>query len=150
MTVDSSMVVGDDFDASKPESQSLYAHEQVHKRGGGGRDRHAPRARDAEETGARAVERMVLHRAQKGESYRDIMADVGARGTQREVRKGLAGAASSKQMNDEGDPEAGYAALVGRGTDHNQIVRDLTKYVVETIYDMEASSRFRMCEDEDY
>jgi hypothetical protein len=67
MTLDRSIIVGDDFDASKPEDQALYAHEDYHaKHGDGGGGGGGENFRDAEEVAARAVERMVLHRAMAG------------------------------------------------------------------------------------
>ncbi|MFN7146937.1 MAG: DUF4157 domain-containing protein, partial [Myxococcota bacterium] len=64
MTVDKSIIVSEDFDPSKPEDQALFAHEQFHVDHSGGAGTHEHR--DAEEVAARAVERMVLHRARAG------------------------------------------------------------------------------------
>jgi len=58
MTVDNSIIVSEDFDASNAYDMSLYAHEEYHvQHGRPGALGHA--IHDAEETAARAVEQMV-------------------------------------------------------------------------------------------
>ncbi len=138
MTVDSSIIVGDDFDPSSPESQALYAHEQYHQQVSGGAGSH--HAHDAEEQAARAVEGMVLHRAATG-------------GT--EVGTSYAGAALQPQPSgpdeagDAGeggdpsqpDPEQGYQALLAQGMEHQDIIDKLASACVDVL-DEQDRARF--------
>lgn len=65
MTLDHSIVVGDDFDARRADDAALYAHERHHlEHSGGEAEGHG--AHEAEEAAAREIEAMVLHRAQSG------------------------------------------------------------------------------------
>ena len=70
MTVDQSIIVGEDFDPKRPEDAALYAHERLHVDRGSTQATHA--VHDAEETAARAAEEMVLHRMAAGESAAEV------------------------------------------------------------------------------
>ena len=70
MTLDQSIVVGEDFDPNRPEDAALYAHEKLHVDRGGTAATHA--VHDSEEVAARAMEEMVLHRMASGESAQQI------------------------------------------------------------------------------
>ena len=65
MTVDRSIIVAQDFSASKVEDMALFEHEAYHvEHGRDGALSHA--IHDAEETAARAAEQMVYHRMKGG------------------------------------------------------------------------------------
>jgi hypothetical protein len=130
MTVDSNIVVGDDFDPSTPESQALYAHERFHQQVSGGAGAH--HGHDAEEQAARAVEGMVLHRAATGG------AEAGAALAGNDVRN-LPTAPDSASSPGEGenertaDPAAGYQALQGQGLSHQDIIDKLASACVDVM-----------------
>jgi hypothetical protein len=65
MTLDHTIVVGDDFDARRPEDAALYAHERHHLTHSGG-EAEGHGAHEAEEAAAREIEAFVLHRARSG------------------------------------------------------------------------------------
>jgi hypothetical protein len=131
MTVDRSIIVADDFDPNKPEDQALYAHEKYHLDHSGGEGSHAER--DAEEIAARAVERMVLHRARG-------TGDGAALGSPLAPGAGpAAGGSHGTGVNAGGDPkpetpeerlQRGYAALRAEGYTHQAIVDRLAREVV--------------------
>ncbi len=128
MTVDSHIIVGDDFDPSTPESQALYAHERYHQQVSGGAGSH--HGMDAEEHAARAVESMVLHRAATGGTE--------AGGSQAgAVVKDLPSAPDSASDPGEGeaerapDPAKGYEALKSQGLSHADIIERLAKACVD-------------------
>lgn len=137
MTLDRSIIVGDDFDPSKPEDQALFAHEQYHAEhgdgsgGGGGHN-----FRDAEEVAARAVERMVLHRAAGdgaeaggggghsgpgGAGSGTNSADSAGGGTGSPPRQTEEGAQDAR-FHRKPDPSRGYEALRQDGYSHYDIV----------------------------
>jgi hypothetical protein len=137
MTVDSSIIVGDDFDPSAPESQALYAHERYHQEVSGGEGSH--QGLDAEEHAARTVERMVLHRAASGgteaggalsgAAVRDLPTspDSGAEPGQGEAERAP-------------DPAKGYEALMAQGLSHEEIVDRLASACVGNL-DSQAAAR---------
>jgi hypothetical protein len=137
MTVDSSIIVGDDFDPSAPESQALYAHERYHQEVSGGAGSHE--GLDAEEHAARTVERMVLHRAASGgteagaalsgAAIRDVPAtpDSGAEPGQGQAER-------------TPDPAKGYEALMAQGMSHVDIVDHLASACVGSL-DGQAAAR---------
>lgn len=137
MTVDSNIIVGDDFDPSTPESQALYAHEQFHQQTSGGAGSH--HGHDAEEQAARAVESMVLHRAASGGT------EAGAALAGADVQD-LPTAPDSAASPGEGDneripdPSAGYQALQGQGLTHEDIIDKLASACVDV---MDEQSRTR-------
>ena len=131
MTVDRSIIVADDFDPNKPEDQALYAHEKYHLDHSGGEDTHVEK--DAEEIAARAVERMVLHRAKgTGDGLSlgsPVTPGAGA----------AAGGSHGGGVNAGGDPkpetpqerlQRAYAALLAEGHTHQAIVDKLAREVV--------------------
>lgn len=137
MTLDNTVIVDENFDTSKAEDQALYAHERFHQAESGGEG--AVVQRDAEEVAARAIERMVLHRSQKGEDFGSIMRDVNDNAHAMLSGKGSGGAASGataggeKTGNLEDEAKTAYQALLASGKKHEQIVKDLARYVVSAL-----------------
>lgn len=126
MTMDGSVFVDDNFDASRSEDLALYAHERHHQEQGVGHDVHA--ASTTEEAAARSIERMVLHRSQNGEDVTDILRDAAAGRTQSAARTALAGVAD----NSKGATGwMGYMALRSEGIGHHQVVRELADAVMK-------------------
>ncbi len=118
MTLDQSIIVSEDFDPSSTEDQALYAHEQFHVQqgdhGGGAHHIHS-----AEESAARAVEGMVLHRAaQSG----------GGEGS----GGGESAAGDGQKKALEESPMAGFSALMkDTGLGHQGAVDELARFVLE-------------------
>ncbi len=140
-TMDDTIFVDEDFDLSNPEDQALYAHERHHQMESGGSGDHG--ANDAEEMAARAIERMVFHRAEAGEGIESILRDVksGAiaqRAGGRNIGGGTnsAGTGAPGNKSPEDEAMAGYEALRATGLSHDAIVRMLARHVVN---DLEAS-----------
>jgi hypothetical protein len=141
MTMDHTILVDDDFDESNPEDQALYAHERFHQMESGGAD-HSDDLHDAEEMGAQAVERMVLHRAHAGEDFGDIMRDVKSGG----------GTVNSPETSNSHIPASGgpaeqlsteqkaYMALRKQGKSHHMIVDELARHVVKSMAKQEESA----------
>lgn len=126
MTMDRTIFVDEDFDAARPEDAALYAHEQHHQRESGGvHDGHG--AHDGEEAAARAIERMVLHRRARGDDLQEVLRDA------RDGREPVADATPA--AGDASDPLAAYAALRAEGLSHHEIVRELTRRVLDTLAD---------------
>lgn len=144
MTMDNTIIVDDDFDLSNPEDQALYAHERHHQMESGGSDDHAHDTHDAEEVAARAIERMVLHRAEIGEGFGDIMRDVKDGGISRaeEYNSGggsavTSGGSDGSAGGDEGNSDdvmGAYNAAIAAGKSHESIVRELTEFVYKSLY----------------
>lgn len=144
MTVDETIIVGDDFDASRAEDQALYVHEQHHVEhgdghGGGGQDNF----RDAEEIAARAAESMALHRAIAGGTETGYSQSAGHRsGDHREGGgDGAAGAGEAGSTSDQtvGEPnaESGYQSLAAQGLRHGEIIQQLAQRVLNTLDEMD-------------
>lgn len=142
MTVDRSIIVGHDFDPSKPESQALYAHEQVHMEGSGGHGSHE--AADAEEMAARSVERMVLQRAMTGGYEGGYQPGAGSGMPAPHGPADFGGRGVSPQAPNEADaspdgqsrrptPEAGYASLRDQGMSHDDVVDKLAREFLESM-----------------
>jgi hypothetical protein len=131
MTVDRSIIVSEDFDPANPRDQALYAHEMFHVEHSGGEGAH--HGRDSEEVAARAVERMVLHRASNqystSEEYEQPQVEAqtgpGPAGPQKAKRKG--------QEDDEDAAKRGYDALKSKGLSHLQIVDQLAHEVLRAV-----------------
>lgn len=158
MTLDRSIIVGDDFDASKPEDQALFAHEQYHAEhgdGGGGGGGH--NFRDAEEVAARAVERMVLHRAAAGGVEQGAgggtsapggagsgtnSADSAGGGTSSAARP-AGGPNKDPRFAREPDPSRGYNALIADGWGHHEIVDMFAQRVLKAQDEADQSHRSR-------
>ena len=141
MTVDKSIIVSQDFDPSKPESQALYAHEQVHMMGSGGHGSHE--AADAEELAARSVERMVLHRAMSGGYEGGYQPGAGAGMPSPHGPSDGGGRGVTPDAHNEADatpngqahrptPEGGYANLRNQGFSHDDVVDKLAKEYLES------------------
>jgi hypothetical protein len=144
MTIDQTIIVGDDFDASTAEDQALYAHEQYHVEhgdghGGGGGDNF----RDAEEIAARAAESMALHRALAGGTETGYAESAGHHGGDHREGggDGAAGAGEATTKPDRPDadpsPEAGYNALKAQGLRHDDIITQLAQRVLNTLDELD-------------
>ncbi len=144
MTMDGTIFVGNDFDGSSPEDLALYAHEGHHQDESGGHNPHSA-PRDEEEVAARAVERMVLHRAQAGEAVPDILGDTKggnfSRGGASEASGGTAPAAPGDATEEEA--MAAYKALRAEGKSHQMIIQELADFVVRSVSDAESENAFR-------
>ncbi len=132
MTVDSSIVVGEDFDPGRAESQALFAHEQVHLESSGGQGAHF--LRDAEEVAARAAESMVLHRAAAG--------DAPAPSADPAETAPPADADDSAETPRPG-PQEGYRALAGQGLSHADIVEKLARACLDKLEEQEDTNSLR-------
>ena len=144
MTIDETIIVGDDFDASTPEDQALYAHEQHHVEHGDGHGGGAgENFRDAEEIAARAAEAVALHRAIAGGTETGYAESAGHRGGDHREGggDGAAGAGEASTKPDRGGPdptaEAGYHALKAKGLGHSDIVHDLARRVLGTLDELD-------------
>jgi len=155
MTMDDTIFVDEGFDTSNPEDAALYAHEAHHQDESGGSDQHG--SQDAEETQARAIERMVLHRVQSGESIGDILADIKGGGRENMASSDVASTRGNTQTQGtqgegggseltDGDAMKAYNEMIGSGKDHATIVRELVQYCVETISRQEEDHLFRKSE----
>lgn len=132
MTMDHTIFVDEDFDVSRPEDAALYAHEQHHLHESGGADAdHGPR--DAEEIAARAIERMVLHRRQRGEALDTVL---------RDAREGRLSVDDTPGEGDA-DPRSVYAALRAGGRSHEEIVMELTRQVLDSLAEADEQARRR-------
>lgn len=136
MTMDRSIIVSDEFDASRPEDQALYAHEQYHVEhsGGQGSNEH----RDAEEVAARSVERMVLHRAAGGMESHE--ASHAVPGTDNHGASGPSQGKGKKQEK-ESNAQRGYDALIAQGLRHPDIIDRLAQEVI-TVIDHQRDTRY--------
>ncbi len=145
MTLDRSIVVGDDFDYGRPEDQALYAHERVHVEqghdggGGGGVGLH-----DAEEVAARAAESAVLSRAMTGgyeAGYKPGAGSLGDSDGHRSRDRTGSGVAAGTQSAEEKpedvnrvpNAERGYWKLREMGYSHDDVVFELARKVVGAI-----------------
>ena len=134
MTLDNTIFVDESFDASAPEDRALYAHERVHQRGSGGSDQHG--AHDAEEAAARAIERMVLHRAAAGEDLGTIMRDApgdATSGNNEPDATAQDAGGQSAPASPASEAASAYSVLVANGQTHDMIVRDLARHVTDQI-----------------
>ena len=138
-TMDSTIFVSEDFDPQSAEDQALYAHERHHQLNSGG-DGAARSFYDAEELAARAIESMVLHRAEQGEDFGSIMRDVNANRVTRagDVASRRAASGGSRPAEGSSSPEedaaeAAYMSLIASGRKHEGIVRELADYCVELL-----------------
>jgi hypothetical protein len=128
MTMDSTIFVSSDFDLSKSEDKALYAHERHHLSESGGKAGH--HTHDAEEHMARRIENMVFHRSEAGEDFSAIL---------RDVADGNVSDTGSVTIDDEQKTDltaklnAAIAAELKAGKNPNQLIRELSTYVVEQI-----------------
>ncbi len=164
-TVDRSVILSRSFDRNNPEDMALYAHERFHQREAQGKAEEAENGashggRDAEEIAARAIERMVVHRARSGEDFGSVMRSVNS-GEMDDQAKGGGGPGGegegeggddpnkpkvSKALiggNKDRDPMEGYKALMKDGRTHWQIVNELKDHVVRTLERISDEHSFR-------
>jgi hypothetical protein len=139
MTVDRTIFVNEDFDPTEAEDQALYAHERLHQLHSGGERTHG--GKDAEESAARAVEAMVLHRRSSGEDFGQIMRDVNEGRTEDRAEK--ASAPESSGGDTHQDVMQAYRTFRNRGYAHETIVRMLADGILKEIRagDQEARER---------
>lgn len=149
MTMDQSVFVDEDFDASSPEDQALYAHEVHHQMESGGVD-DGHSGHDHEEYAARAIERMVLHRASEGEDFGQILRDVksgsGAEMAMRaatETGPQTQTVSGSQEAPEANDPMMAYQAMRAQGKSHAAIVRELSEFVLKSLDQVTGETRFR-------
>jgi hypothetical protein len=127
MTLDQSIIIGEDFDPNRPEDAALYAHEQLHVDRGGTAATHA--VHDAEEVAARAAEQMVLHRMASGESAQQVQR------TQAPTQTAAA---------PQGSPSArAVGNLKAQGGTRRDIVENLAQKVVDRLAEEEDRSHQR-------
>lgn len=133
MTLDKDIFVAEDFDESRPEDQALYAHERHHQMEHGRVDAGAHSY--AEEKAAQAIERMVLHRSKKGDSFGSIMRDVNSGKVHRDAQSGQAsGGGAASAGGKPSDPlEQTVITLMNQGKSYDDIVTMLSEHVVEAI-----------------
>ena len=133
MTLDKDIFVAEDFDESRPEDQALYAHERHHQMEHGRVDAGAHSY--AEEKAAQAIERMVLHRSKKGDSFGSIMRDVNSGKVHRDAQSGQAsGGGAASAGGKPSDPlEQTVMTLMNQGKSYDDIVTMLSEHVVEAI-----------------
>lgn len=140
MTMDGNIFVNEGFGAT-PEDQALYAHERVHEQGSGGHD-HGDHnhGNDPEEMAARAVERMVLHKARAGEDLGETLAKVrenmpqNQEDAEKQIRHALS-ADKDGEMREQA--MMGYWALRSQGLSEKDVNRMLGEFVVNTMEEIE-------------
>lgn len=148
MTVDNSIIVSEDFDASNAYDMSLYAHEEYHvQHGRPGALGHA--IHDAEETAARAVEQMVFHRMAGGyDGGYQPSGGAGARNSDTDTPDNEGrGQGTFNRGGDEKpdavdtDPDAtrGYWLLRKMGMSHMDVVEKLAKDMLSAMDDAKES-----------
>jgi len=152
MTVEGGdIVVGNDFDASRPEDAALYAHERLHQSSSGGSGGGAEGHNDAEEQAARSVEAMVFHRMQAGENLTEVLTDATKGSTADLARNALSnGSGAVAQVvgkvldgGDPADPMNSYWMQRTQGKPHAEIVDDLKRHVVQQLEHMHADQQHR-------
>jgi hypothetical protein len=129
MTVDRSIIVSEEFDPNKPEDQALYAHEQYHQEHSGGEGPNS--GRDSEEVAARAVERMVLHRARSGgvESHEATQTQHGGFGGGNQQQP----AQMQNRTDGQNQVARGYWALRDSGLSHLTIADRMADQVLKAL-----------------
>ena len=140
MTLDRSIIVGEDFDPGRPADQALYAHERYHAEHGDGQGGGAGQNfRDAEEIAARAVEMLTLNLATSGtanigqsiiDTSSSAPSDRHAAVTQQAQAET---APSHKSEHKTPNKTDGYAALLDQGFTHDEIVTKLTQAVLKAL-----------------
>ena len=141
MTMNRDIFVSESFDENKAEDQALYAHERHHQNEAGGvaSDSHG----HAEEMAAQSIERMVLHRSEKGDNFASIMADVdngqilrSSSGDGGSNANGGGGGGGAPPANADGESLTGsqkaYQALRKRGQSHRQIISQFAQQIIDS------------------
>ncbi|MFT5456094.1 MAG: hypothetical protein ACI9K2_002579 [Myxococcota bacterium] len=141
-TMDHTIFVDDDFDPSNPDDAALYAHERHHQLESGGLD-DGHSSHDGEEVAARAIERMVLHRSARGDSLSDIMSDVRSGRVPSNSQEADQQAGESGDGDEDTEVQRAYRALIASGRSHEDVVRDLTTFVLDALAGMEEEQSFR-------
>ena len=162
-TVDRSIIVARSFDRDNPEDMGLYAHERFHQREAQHKSEDAENGashdgRDAEEIAARAIERMVVHRARGGEDFGTVMRSVNSGEMDDKAKGGGGGGGEGEGKEDSNaekvskavivgdkdrDPMDGYKALMRDGRSHWQIVNELKDHVIGTLDRLGTEHSFR-------
>lgn len=139
MTLDKKIYVREDFDRNNAEDLALIAHEQFgHASESGGEDSHAG-GHDAEEKRAQEIERMTLHRLQRGDDFEDVVRDIKADRLHNEQP----GQDSAANPTNEDDPMDAYKAMRAQGMEHDSIVRLLTRHVLTSLAEGEEERQVR-------
>ncbi|MEZ4318061.1 MAG: DUF4157 domain-containing protein [Myxococcota bacterium] len=146
MTMDGDIFVHEGFGAN-PEDQALYAHESVHKQGSGGKQKgDHNHGNDPEEMAARAVERMVLHKARAGEDFGETLQNIRSNmpANNQEAEKQIKKAMRADSDGDERDQMMmGYWAMRSRGMKDEDINRMLSEFVQNAMMEVEDNQNFR-------
>jgi hypothetical protein len=142
MTLDKSIIVGDDVQSHSAEGQALFAHEMYHvtHSGGSGGD-SGSNFRDAEEIAARAEESAVLSRAAMQGGYEGgYTAGAGGGSGEAWGRADSGGKATNPRTStaseknpassSDPDPIRGYWMMVEMGYSHADIVDELTRKAI--------------------
>ncbi|MEQ1565529.1 MAG: DUF4157 domain-containing protein [Myxococcota bacterium] len=153
MTVEGGdIVVDSSFDASRPEDAALYAHERVHQLGSGGAGGGAAGHNDGEEQAARAIEGMVLHRMEQGDSLSDVLHDVSLSSVASLARNALGasdnplGQLVERSIDSAFKSESSMHAYwieMAKGKPHREVVDDLARWVVAQLENADEETRFR-------
>lgn len=137
-TVDKQIVVDPSFDASKPHDAALYAHERHHQVNSGGEGGQAAghNDHDKEESSARTIENMVLHRMEQGEHMADVLHDVTTGTASETARSQLFNKDAGNTMvgraiqggDKDTSPIEAYWHARSKGQSHMSIMSDLTDF----------------------
>lgn len=131
MTMDKTVIVDEGFDPNKPADQALYAHEMYHVQHSGGQGSNE--ARDAEEIGARAVERMVLHRAVGGAESHEASHTGAPAGAPTGGAPGAVHGDRMEQAERNPSAENGYRILRANGQSHVAIIDRLAREALQAL-----------------
>lgn len=146
--MDGSVFMPSSFDPSQPADQATYAHERFHTMQdgpGGGPQGANP---DHEESSARAVEQMVLHRAEAGEDLSSIMPDVAGfdagapSGAQREDGSSRGSVGTAVQGTGGDKLAEGYRAM-RRTMSHAQVIEELKQHVMRSMERIAETKAYR-------
>ena len=146
MTMDGSIFVHEGFGGT-PEDQALYAHEKVHEQGSGGINKgDHNHANDPEEMAARAVERMVLHKARAGEDFGETLQGIRSNmpSNHQEAENQIKKAMRADEEGDEREQSMmAFWSLRAQGYKQADIVRMLSEYVSGAMQEVEDNQNFR-------
>ncbi|HHO53299.1 MAG TPA: hypothetical protein ENK18_21115 [Deltaproteobacteria bacterium] len=147
--MDGSVFMPSSFDPSQPADQATYAHERFHTMQGGEGGGFQGASPDHEESQARSIEQMVLHRAESGEDLSSIMPDIegldpaAVVGAQRSDGSDR-GSVSSALQGSGGDKLAeGYRAL-RKTRSHAQVIEELKQHVVRAMERISETHAYRL------
>ncbi|MCA9488665.1 MAG: DUF4157 domain-containing protein [Myxococcales bacterium] len=157
-TVDKQIVVDPTFDASNANDAALYAHERHHQMNSGGEGGGAAGHNDHEESSARQIESMVLHRMNAGEDMASILHDVttGTAATNatsdlfnKEAGNTMVGRAIQGGDKDTSPMEAYWHAR-SKGQTHMSIMADLTDFTAYKCKELNEDYNYRSGGERDF